>query len=94
MVQKSPREGLPGLNPLELENGTVLGGLASRSRGSEGAKGGPGLVQGRGWGGGPGTRHQGKDLEGGKGPKGGGELQRWQMDGVSAPPSSLWPSRR
>ena len=38
----------PRLHPLELEHGTVLpGGLASRGRGSEGAKGGPGLVQGR-----------------------------------------------
>lgn len=48
VAQKSPRQRLPRLHPLELEHGTVLpGGLASRGRGSEGAKGGPGLVQER-----------------------------------------------
>lgn len=68
------REGVPRLNLLGLENGTVLtGGLAHRRFGSEGDKGRPGLLQGKGRAGrgpllAPGQRPRGrKETEGRRG---------------------------
>lgn len=82
-------EGVPGLNPLGLENGTVLpGGLAHRRFGSEGAKGGPGQVQGRGRAG------WGAHLAPGQGPRGRRGVAGLADGWVWAPPSSLWPEQQ